>query len=161
MNHRFLFTCLEKTAMSSLKESEEQTSAPATALSLGVQVASSHFSKMSASSGNKGCLQEEQRRRSDGAPTCFLLLKLYPTNLSHTAVHGFTLNVSSSSLQAQRDSFISFFCFFQDPCELASAAGSRPRRLPVGAARPSSDLLCLCVCLRCTQEYHGLFSRAH
>lgn len=83
--------------MSSLKESEEQTSPPATALSLGVQVASSHFSKMSASSGNKGCLQEEQRRRrSDGAPTHFLLLKLYPTNLSHTAVHGFTLNVSSS-----------------------------------------------------------------
>lgn len=82
--------------MSSLKESEEQTSPPATALSLGVQVASSHFSKMSASSGNKGCLQEEQRRRSDGAPTRFLLLKLYPTNLSHTAVHGFTLNVSSS-----------------------------------------------------------------
>lgn len=81
--------------MSSLKESEEQTSPPATALSLGVQVASSHFSKMSASSGNKGCLQEEQRR-SDGAPTRFLLLKLYPTNLSHTAVHGFTLNVSSS-----------------------------------------------------------------
>lgn len=83
--------------MSSLKESEEQTSPPATALSLGVQVASSHFSKMSASSGNKGCLQEEQRRRrSDGAPTRFLLLKLYPTNLSHTAVHSFTLNVSSS-----------------------------------------------------------------
>lgn len=83
--------------MSSLKESEEQMSPPATALSLGVQVASSHFSKMSASSGNKGCLQEEQRRRrSDGAPTCFLLLKLYQTNLSHTAVHGFTLNVSSS-----------------------------------------------------------------
>lgn len=81
--------------MSSLKESEEQTSPPATALSLGVQVASSHFSKMSASSGNKGCLQEEQRR-SDGAPTRLLLLKLYPTNLSHTAVHGFTLNVSSS-----------------------------------------------------------------
>lgn len=85
--------------MSSLKESEEQTSPPATALSLGVQVASSHFSKMSASSGNKGCLQEEQRRRrrrSDRAPTRFLLLKLYPTNLSHTAVHGFTLNVSST-----------------------------------------------------------------
>lgn len=158
--------------MSSLKESEEQTSPPAMALSLGVQVASSHFSKMSASSGNKGCLQEEQRRRrSGGAPTHFLLLKLYPTNLSHTAVHGFTLNVSSSqevsplffpsSLQAQRDFFISFFGFLQGLCELASAAGSRPRRLPVGAARPSSDFLCLCVCLRCTQEYHGLFSRAH
>ncbi len=53
-------TCLEKTAMSSLKESEEQTSPPATPLSLGVQVANSHFSKISASRGNNGCLQEEE-----------------------------------------------------------------------------------------------------
>lgn len=54
-------TCLEKTAMSSLKESEEQTSPPTTPLSLGVHVANSHFSKISASRGNKGCLQEEER----------------------------------------------------------------------------------------------------
>lgn len=49
--------------MSSLKESEEQTSPPATPLSLGVQVANSHFSKISASKGNKGCLKE---RESEG-----------------------------------------------------------------------------------------------
>lgn len=49
-------TCLAKTAMSSLKESEEQTSPPATPGSRGVQVASSHFSKTSASRGNSGCL---------------------------------------------------------------------------------------------------------
>lgn len=48
------WTCLAKTAMSSLKESEEQTSPPATPGSLGVHVANSHFSKTSASSGNKG-----------------------------------------------------------------------------------------------------------
>lgn len=47
-------TCLAKTAMSSLKESDEQTSPPATPGSLGVHVANSHFSKTSASSGNKG-----------------------------------------------------------------------------------------------------------
>lgn len=46
--------------MSSLKESEEQTSPPATQLSRGVHVASSHFSKIRASSGNKGCLEEEE-----------------------------------------------------------------------------------------------------
>jgi hypothetical protein len=51
-------TCLEKTAMSSLKDSEEQTSPPATPGSRGVHVASSHFSKINASSGNKGCLRE-------------------------------------------------------------------------------------------------------
>ena len=49
-------TCLEKTAMSSLKLSDEQTSPPATPGSRGVHVASSHFSKINASSGNKGCL---------------------------------------------------------------------------------------------------------
>lgn len=46
--------------MSSLKESEEQTSPPPAPLSRGVHVASSHFSKMRASSGNKGCLEEEE-----------------------------------------------------------------------------------------------------
>lgn len=49
-------TCLLKTAMSSLKDSEEQTSPPATPGSRGVHVASSHFSNISASNGNRGCL---------------------------------------------------------------------------------------------------------
>lgn len=55
-------TCLAKTAISSLKESEEQTSPPATPGSLGVHVANSHFSNTSASSGNKGWLQEGGNR---------------------------------------------------------------------------------------------------
>lgn len=42
--------------MSSLKDSEEHTSPPATPGSRGVQVANSHFSNMSANSGNNGCL---------------------------------------------------------------------------------------------------------
>ena len=54
-------TCLEKTAISSLKDSEEQTSPPATPGSRGVHVANSHFSKINASSGNKGCLQRARR----------------------------------------------------------------------------------------------------
>lgn len=52
--------------MSSLKESEEQTSPPATQLSRGVHVASSHFSKIRASSGNKGCLEEEEEEDKEG-----------------------------------------------------------------------------------------------
>lgn len=57
-------TCLAKAAMSSLKESEEQTSpprgvpSPAPAPSRGEQVANSHFSKTRASSGKSGCLEE-------------------------------------------------------------------------------------------------------
>lgn len=47
-------TCLAKTAMSSLKESEEHTSPPATPGSRGVHVASSHFSKTKASRGKRG-----------------------------------------------------------------------------------------------------------
>ena len=43
--------------MSSLNDSEEQTSPPVTVGSLGVQVASSHFSKIRASRGNSGCLE--------------------------------------------------------------------------------------------------------
>lgn len=69
----FRITCLAKTAMSSLKESEEQTSPPATPGSLGVHVANSHFSKTSASSGNNGWLQEGKHRLSTGctpAPQC-------------------------------------------------------------------------------------------
>lgn len=58
IKHFWKLTCLANTAMSSLKESEEQTSPPATPGSLGVHVANSHFSKTSASSGNKGWLQE-------------------------------------------------------------------------------------------------------
>ena len=45
-------TCFEKTAMSSLNDSDEHTSPPATEGSLGVQVANSHFSNISASKGN-------------------------------------------------------------------------------------------------------------
>lgn len=43
--------------MSSLNDSDEHTSPPATPGSLGVQVASSHFSKISARSGKRGCLK--------------------------------------------------------------------------------------------------------
>lgn len=57
-------TCLAKTAMSSLKESEEHTSPPATPGSRGVHVASSHFSKTRASRGNRGWLQRQQTFRS-------------------------------------------------------------------------------------------------
>ena len=46
--------------MSSLKESEEQTSPPVTPGSRGVHVASSHFSKMRARRGNSGCLEEQK-----------------------------------------------------------------------------------------------------
>lgn len=54
--------------MSSLKESEEHTSPPVMPLSRGVHVASSHFSKIRASSGNKGCLEEgeEDKRKTEG-----------------------------------------------------------------------------------------------
>ena len=46
--------------MSSLKESDEQTSLPPGVL--GVLVASSHFSRISASSGKSGCLKQEDTR---------------------------------------------------------------------------------------------------
>lgn len=49
--------------MSSLKESEEQTSPPATPGSRGVQVASSHFSKTRANRGNNGCLTGSAQQR--------------------------------------------------------------------------------------------------
>lgn len=54
---------MAKTAMSSLKESEEQTSPPATPGSRGVQVASSHFSKTRANRGNNGCLTGSATQR--------------------------------------------------------------------------------------------------
>lgn len=46
--------------MSSLKDSDEQTSPPATPGSRGVQVANSHFSKISASRGNSGWLKNRK-----------------------------------------------------------------------------------------------------
>jgi len=66
-NNKFIMTslslaCFEKTAMSSLKDSDEQTSPPATPGSRGVQVANSHFSKMSARRGNKGCLCKDANK---------------------------------------------------------------------------------------------------
>jgi len=51
-------TCLLNTAMSSLKDSDEHTSPPATPGSRGVQVANSHFSNISANNGNNGCLKQ-------------------------------------------------------------------------------------------------------
>lgn len=64
---------MAKAAMSSLKESEEQTSpprgVPSPAPSRGEQVANSHFSKTRASSGKSGCLQEageETVHKGDG-----------------------------------------------------------------------------------------------
>lgn len=57
-------TCLEKTAMSSLKDSDEQTSPPATPGSRGVHVANSHFSNIKARSGNSGCLWIEREGRN-------------------------------------------------------------------------------------------------
>lgn len=56
--------------MSSLKDSELQTSPPATPGSRGVHVASSHFSKMSARRGKRGCLKQgdfsREKRREGG-----------------------------------------------------------------------------------------------
>ena len=46
--------------MSSLNDSDEHTSPPATEGSLGVQVANSHFSNISASKGNNGCLKKSK-----------------------------------------------------------------------------------------------------
>lgn len=52
-----ILTCLLNIAISSLNDSDEQTSPPCTPGSLGVHVANSHFSKISAKSGNSGCLE--------------------------------------------------------------------------------------------------------
>lgn len=57
-------TCLLKTAMSSLKDSDEQTSPPWTPGSLGVHVASSHFSNTIANSGNSGWLEMRQKEKN-------------------------------------------------------------------------------------------------
>ena len=64
-SRRWRLTCLEKTAMSSLNDSEEQTSPPATPGSRGVHVASSHFSKMRASRGNSGCLKQKNAMQTE------------------------------------------------------------------------------------------------
>lgn len=57
-------TCLLNAAMSSLKDSDEHTSAPWAPGSLGVHVASSHFSKTNASRGNNGCLLKKERKKN-------------------------------------------------------------------------------------------------
>lgn len=49
-------TCLLNAAISSLKDSDEQTSAPCAPGSLGVHVANSHFSNTNANRGKSGCL---------------------------------------------------------------------------------------------------------
>ena len=49
--------------MSSLNDSEEQTSPPVTVGSLGVHVASSHFSKIRAKSGNRGWLKTKTTKK--------------------------------------------------------------------------------------------------
>lgn len=58
-------TCLLKTATSSLKESDEHTSPPATPGSRGVHVASSHFSNINANSGKSGCLQVHEKEKEN------------------------------------------------------------------------------------------------
>ena len=92
-------TCLEKTAISSLKDSDEQTSPPATPGSLGVQVANSHFSKMRANSGKSGCLKiqicihkyikfETRRKNSCNAKTSYRI---------RNAVHAYEESASEYS----------------------------------------------------------------
>lgn len=49
-------TCLLNTAISSLNDSDEHTSALAIPGSRGVLVANSHFSNISVNNGNSGCL---------------------------------------------------------------------------------------------------------
>lgn len=63
-----LLTCLANTAMSSLKDSEEHTSPPATPGSRGVHVANSHFSKIRAKRGKRGCLQEKKHTQKTVTP---------------------------------------------------------------------------------------------
>jgi len=60
-----VLTCLLKTATSSLNESDEHTSPPATPGSLGVHVASSHFSNINANSGNSGWLQWDRNKKKN------------------------------------------------------------------------------------------------
>jgi hypothetical protein len=60
-----VLTCLLNTATSSLNESDEHTSPPATPGSRGVQVANSHFSNIRASRGKSGCLKREQKKKEN------------------------------------------------------------------------------------------------
>lgn len=59
-----VLTDLLKAAISSLKDSDEQTSAPCIFWSLGVHVANSHFSNTNAKRGKSGWLKEEERKYS-------------------------------------------------------------------------------------------------
>lgn len=72
-----ILTCLEKTAMSSLKLSDEQTSPPATPGSRGVHVANSHFSNINASNGNNGCLKNKNK----------IHLNLFSSHLYEIMIH--------------------------------------------------------------------------
>ena len=69
--YRWIFTCFANSVTSSPNDSEEQTSAGPPA-SLGVQVANSHFSKIKASNGNNGWLEQEE---SDVLSSFFSLLR--------------------------------------------------------------------------------------
>lgn len=65
-NRYSCLTCFENIVMSSSNDSDEHTS-PVTPLSLGVQVANSHFSKTSASRGNRGCLKHKKKWKKHAA----------------------------------------------------------------------------------------------
>lgn len=54
LRERQVLTALANAATSSLKDSDEQTSPPVEPGSRGVQVASSHFSKINANRGKSG-----------------------------------------------------------------------------------------------------------
>ena len=58
-----IVTCLAKAWMSSLKESEEQTSSCASPRCRGEHVASSHFSNTRANRGNRGCLRDKGNKK--------------------------------------------------------------------------------------------------
>lgn len=68
-----IFTCLLKTAISSLNDSDEHTSPPAIPGSLGVLVANSHFSNINASRGNSGCLEKNCLKKKISYLSIYLL----------------------------------------------------------------------------------------
>lgn len=87
------WTCLANTAMSSLKESEEQTSPPATPGSRGVQVASSHFSKTRANRGNNGCLPGRHTKKERGwKKSSNQQVFFFKARTTYTAAHSAALN---------------------------------------------------------------------
>lgn len=59
---QILLTVLLNIAISSLNDSDDTTSPLCTPGSLGVHVANSHFSKINANKGNKGCLKDNIRK---------------------------------------------------------------------------------------------------